>query len=110
MRGALDAFDAQRVELALDIAEDEIAPLRHDVDIITRPVTMRPPTVFSNLAATNKSLAQINKSPDDERLTIEPPIEARDGHFTGSVTRPSTSTSHHLSFQYTQPSGLVTVT
>jgi len=30
------AFDAQRVELALDVTEDEIRPLiRHDVDIIT---------------------------------------------------------------------------
>jgi len=30
------AFDAQRVELALDVTEDEIRPLiRHDVDLIT---------------------------------------------------------------------------
>jgi hypothetical protein len=27
---ALGAFDAEHVELALDIAEDEISPLRHD--------------------------------------------------------------------------------
>src|SRR5262249_24931792 len=35
LAGALGAFDAERVELALDIAEDEVSPLWHDDDIIT---------------------------------------------------------------------------
>src|SRR5262249_51608488 len=42
LAGALGAFDAQYVELTRDVAADEISPLRHDVDIITRPVTVRP--------------------------------------------------------------------
>jgi len=36
LAGAFRAFDAQHVELALDIAKDEVGTLRHDVDIITR--------------------------------------------------------------------------
>src|SRR5215470_20428212 len=35
LAAALSAFDAQRVELTLDVAEDEIGPPRHDDDIIT---------------------------------------------------------------------------
>jgi hypothetical protein len=32
---ALGTFDAEHVELALKVAEDEITPLGHDPDIIT---------------------------------------------------------------------------
>jgi hypothetical protein len=30
LAGALGAFDAQYVELAIDVAEDEVSPLRHN--------------------------------------------------------------------------------
>ena len=63
------------------------------------------------MAATNKCLAQMNKSPDLGQATNK---RAANGHFTGSVTRAEYINEQpegqsNLRFQYTQPSGLVTV-